>query len=80
MTYTKRNETAMQVLAYFARNPDEELLGPDVALKWGVRPNGVGEMLAPLVAKGLLTCERAIPTMPGRAMVYRAGPKLKKQA
>lgn len=65
---TYANSTVAHVLAFFERNPGEELTRSDVCVKFGIAPTSVAGTLAAAVDAGLVCWER---TDEGR-WVYRA--------
>lgn len=69
------------VAVFFALNPDEELTANDIAAKWGVVANNIGNTLRQASHKGWFNAVlKPSPTHRGkRIMFYSAGPRLLKE-
>lgn len=69
------------VAVFFALNPDEELTANDIAAKWGVVANNIGNTLRGASQKGWFNAVlKPNPTHRGKKiMFYSAGPRLLKE-
>lgn len=72
------NTTALAVLVYFARNPDEVLTLEDMAAKWGGDPEGVRSKIRVLLTHQALASQRVHDraSANGLRAHYSAGPQL----
>jgi hypothetical protein len=68
---------AIQVVVYFAVNPDEELRISDVCDKWGSQPESARYTIKQLASVGVLSLRRQSGTRGGHAhWIASAGPEL----
>lgn len=64
---SERHQLESNLLAFYDRNPDEELTTSDAAAKFGMRQGPVATIMKEMVERGLLQKSRS-----GNLIVYKA--------